>query len=365
MRTLIKKLFYKYTQFIKFGIVGISNTAISYIVYVCTIRVLQLYHLSWDYITANLVSFFLTVLWSFYWNSKFVFNVNKKVHKNTNILVILIKTYIAYSSTGILLTNILSYVWIEILNISKYIAPLINLSVTVPVNYILNKNWAFSAIEKDFNTRETFIELYKNFKELIETHDETFDHASLNSIPFTAFLFSNCIKQDIDMVLSLTKENAPIRYAEGIIRNICEQTIEFLYLYHNPSLLPEYYGTNRTEDELNAITQGPDMIMAFRRLIGDKRYSSGRNIRDMAISIGEETGTDDEMSLYEAYQLISKVYHNSYREVFMELIDALASIQRREASHDEATDLDFLILNVVLTKFMKAYREIIEGETDG
>ena len=37
----------------------------------------------------------------------------------------------------------LVYLWIEILKISKYIAPLLNLTISVPVNYILNKSWAF------------------------------------------------------------------------------------------------------------------------------------------------------------------------------------------------------------------------------
>ena len=96
--------------------------------------------------------------------------------------------------------------------------------------------------------------------------------------------------------------------------------------------------------------------MALRHLIGDKRYTSGRNIHDMAVAINEEVGTNDEMSLYEAYQFISTVYHNSYRESFMELFDALESIQKGEASSDG--NIDFLILSVVLTKFMEAYKEI-------
>ena len=61
----------------------------------------------------------------------------------------LLKTYISYAFTGILLTNILSYIWIEMMKMSKYIAPLLNLIVSVPINYILNKNWAFQAKNTD------------------------------------------------------------------------------------------------------------------------------------------------------------------------------------------------------------------------
>ena len=107
--------------------------------------------------------------------------------------------------------------------------------------------------------KESFLELYEEFKQLISLNKETLSHAPLTSIPFTAFLFSDCIKQDIDTVLSLKESNnTPTRYSEGIIRNICEQVIEFIYLHRNPSLLPEYYGTNRTEDELNQIVSAPN-----------------------------------------------------------------------------------------------------------
>ena len=55
----------------------------------------------------------------------------------------LIKTFIAYGSTGIVLASVLLYVWVDILHISEYVAPLINLVITIPLNFVLNKLWAF------------------------------------------------------------------------------------------------------------------------------------------------------------------------------------------------------------------------------
>lgn len=129
-------------QFIKFGIVGVTNTAISYLINVATLKFLDQYYLSWDYVAANMTAFILSVLWSFYWNNKFVFSTRdgeRRVLWKT-----LLKTYVAYGFTGIVLTNLLSYVWIEALGISKFIAPLINLIISVPINYFINKNWAFN-----------------------------------------------------------------------------------------------------------------------------------------------------------------------------------------------------------------------------
>ena len=100
------------------------------------------YQIVWDYILGNLIAFVLSVAWSFYWNSRFVFQLQDK--QLSTILQALLRTYVSYSLTGIILNNLLSWVWIEHLNISKYIAPLINLSVSVPLNFIINKFWAFS-----------------------------------------------------------------------------------------------------------------------------------------------------------------------------------------------------------------------------
>lgn len=131
------------TQFVKFGVVGVSNTIISYLLNVATLKLLEPYHLSWDYVAANVVSFILSVLWSFYWNNRFVFA--EKEGEKRSPWATLLRTYIAYGFTGILLTNVLSYVWIDLLGISKMVAPVINLVISVPINFLINKLWAFKA----------------------------------------------------------------------------------------------------------------------------------------------------------------------------------------------------------------------------
>uniref|UniRef100_UPI003078E713 GtrA family protein n=1 Tax=Jutongia sp. TaxID=2944204 RepID=UPI003078E713 len=64
-------------QFIKFGIVGVTNTLVSYVINVAVLFVLgraQIFQ-RWDYVIANTVAFILSVLWSFYWNNKLVFDM--------------------------------------------------------------------------------------------------------------------------------------------------------------------------------------------------------------------------------------------------------------------------------------------------
>lgn len=138
MLGLIQTLFNN--QFVRFCMVGVTNTLIAYVLNVGTILLLSRFHVSWDYVAGNIVSFVLSVLWSYYWNNRFVFHAGGRRGCS---LKTLLKTYVAYGFSGIILTNILSYVWIEQFRISKLIVPLINLIVTVPINFLINKYWAF------------------------------------------------------------------------------------------------------------------------------------------------------------------------------------------------------------------------------
>lgn len=128
-------------QFLMFGIVGITNTVISYVLNILVLLTMRPLGVSWDYVIGNIVSFVLSVLWSFYWNNRFVFTLEQGKHRKVGY--VLLKTYISYGFTGIVLNNVLSWLWISILGISKYIAPLINLIISVPLNFIINKFWAF------------------------------------------------------------------------------------------------------------------------------------------------------------------------------------------------------------------------------
>ena len=233
----------------------------------------------------------------------------------------------------------------QIRNIADYISPIKagDGAVRDCIDSYLLRSKEENVLEAKFDMKESFLELYNNFKQLLTLHNPTLSHAPLTSISFTAFLFSDCIKQDVETILTLKENNnTPTRYSEGIIRNICEQVIEFIYLHRNPSLLPDYYGTNE-QIEPNSIT----VISAIRRSI-----NRCDTIHDMAVAINEETGTADELSLYEAYLFL----HDSYMTSFMELFDAVASIQKGEVSSDG--NIDFLILSTALRKFMEAYKSV-------
>ena len=130
-------------QFIKFGIVGLSNTLLGYVIYVVTLRILRAAQVfpEADIFLAQLVMFLLSVLWAFYWNNRMVFRA--KEGEKRDWLPALLKTYVSYAFTSLFLSEALLALWVKVLGISAYIAPLINLLITVPLYFVLQKYWAF------------------------------------------------------------------------------------------------------------------------------------------------------------------------------------------------------------------------------
>lgn len=126
----------KIKQFIKFGLVGVSNTLISYVVYIVLV------YLGMHYIIANIIGFTVSVFNAYYWNNRFVFKA--KEGERRIWWKILGKTFMSYAGTGVILSNILLVVCIDLIGISEVIAPIIILLITIPLNYIMNKYWAFA-----------------------------------------------------------------------------------------------------------------------------------------------------------------------------------------------------------------------------
>lgn len=136
-------------QFLKFGIVGLSNTVLSYVLYLLFLKGFEHYDIfsDYDYLVSSIFTFCICTTWSFYWNNKFTFGRNNG--EGYNAVKAFIKTVLSYSLTGLILHNILLYVLVEYMGIAKQVVPLINLVVTVPLNFLLNKYWAFRAEEED------------------------------------------------------------------------------------------------------------------------------------------------------------------------------------------------------------------------
>ena len=122
-------------QFIKFGLVGVSNTVVSMVVY---------YLFLWIspnlYMVGSVFGTIVSIANAFYWNDKFVFSGNANDwHSKVKRLG---KTYISYGGTSIL-SNVMLWIEVAFFGVSKTIAPIVNLIVTIPLNFVINKLWTF------------------------------------------------------------------------------------------------------------------------------------------------------------------------------------------------------------------------------
>ena len=124
-------------QFLKFGFVGALNVIISLSVYW-----LCYYVFSIHYQLANAIGFFVSVVNSYIWNSRFVF------HKQDSNAIgrqmkTFVKTLTCYGITYLASAFLLN-LWVVSLNVSPGFAPIINIVITTPLNFLMNKFWAFN-----------------------------------------------------------------------------------------------------------------------------------------------------------------------------------------------------------------------------
>lgn len=146
-------------QFVKFSLVGVLNTLISEGVYAV------LLYFNVHYLLSSFIGFSLSVLNAYYWNNKYVFKAKENAEKRIWWKV-LGKTYIAYLGGYVANAGLLVF-WMDILSIERFMGPVsdwfmnkglsdfdakfiagivaagLNLMITVPMNYVINKKWAF------------------------------------------------------------------------------------------------------------------------------------------------------------------------------------------------------------------------------
>lgn len=157
----------QFWQFAKFILVGVSNTMISEAIY----AVLVFFQV--HYLLASFIGFVVSVLNAYYWSSRYVFREDAGQRVWWKVLA---KTYLAYL-WGYLVSAGLLVFWIDIVKMERWTEPLgkwfagqglerldarfcadiaaagINLLITVPMNFLVNKYWAYGKSRKERTLR--------------------------------------------------------------------------------------------------------------------------------------------------------------------------------------------------------------------
>lgn len=129
-------------QFVKFGLVGVSNTLISYLVENgCYYWALSSLAEGPRVIWANVLAFVISVTNSYYWNNRFVFRGGERLRLREHLKTYL-KTAACYAVTGLALGPALKLLltgW----GVPYYLGSLLTLVLTIPLNFVMNKFWAY------------------------------------------------------------------------------------------------------------------------------------------------------------------------------------------------------------------------------
>ena len=115
------------SRFIKFGLVGVLNTIINWILFIL-LNSMGVY-----YIISNIIAYSISTLNSYLWNSKWVFkytgdNVNQTTFK-----------FITLNIIGLVLNTIILFLLVDIIKLPKIIALIIATGVVMILNYFINK----------------------------------------------------------------------------------------------------------------------------------------------------------------------------------------------------------------------------------
>lgn len=169
MKEKITRLFENHgsmVQFIKFCFVGVSNTLISYGIdmlcyYILFVNLsfaglsgtLGKLHIACPpdrakVIVITIIAFTISVTNSFFWNNRFVF-VGERT--GTEKIRVYLKTVLCYGFTGILLSPYLKILLTE-RGVPYWFSAIITLVITVPINYLLNKFWAYAKTQRKEGT---------------------------------------------------------------------------------------------------------------------------------------------------------------------------------------------------------------------
>lgn len=147
-----------FKQVVQFGAVGFMNTFVNYGVYVAAVA------LGAHYLVGSVLGYVISVFsaWLFQY---FIIFREGGVDSDQPWWRTLIKTYISYGFTGLILNNVLLVLLLDVAHyevlfeplfllgdffffdtprgMAEYLAPLLVMVVAVPINFILNKFWAY------------------------------------------------------------------------------------------------------------------------------------------------------------------------------------------------------------------------------
>lgn len=175
----------------------------------------------------------------------------------------------------------------------------------------------------------------------------------LSSEEFFKIQYGSIVSEDIELFLKIYKSKyISHRHALIILRSLVEQIIEFKYLIHNPSYREKFIGDieYKPSEEFS--------VNDFRQL-GSRRFKNGKiSIAKMAGNIGEKKDSEERLSLYSIYIILSEKVHNlAFHDILNTFHDILNTIDMLEEGEqtEKFDEEDEIYIVFILNSFMETY----------
>lgn len=131
MTEFIKQLYSKFRNLILYGIIGCCSSGLDFVLYTIFVQIFGLY-----YILSNCISVLCGITTSFILNRNINFRVKDKTEKRFAI-------FLTVGLCGMLASNIILYLCIDVLNIDNIVSKLLSIVLVVFFQFILNKHITF------------------------------------------------------------------------------------------------------------------------------------------------------------------------------------------------------------------------------
>lgn len=217
----------------------------------------------------------------------------------------------------------------------------------------MTKLWSESVFMVRSNMRDSFLELYNSFSKRVEEKNKESriklenNQINIASKEVMSCVVSECLMEDVENIFEFKKNGLCGRYTDFIIRNMCEQVIEYIYIMKHPKLISEYFGFH-----LKAEWNGTNLFTGLKRT-GKARFKNKKSVSEMSMDIGEKESDEEKISLYDIYSIKAEVEHHSY---FHHFLNAICDSGDNE--NDNKEEWDYICLSYILTAFIEMYDTI-------
>ena len=128
---MLKKLYCRFRHLILYGIIGSFSSSIDFAIFTLLVQIVGLH-----YLVANCISILAGITTSFFLNRNYNFKVKDNVRGRFAI-------FLTVGLCGLMLSNIVLYVCVSILDMNKLVSKLLSIVLVVFFQFLINKYVTF------------------------------------------------------------------------------------------------------------------------------------------------------------------------------------------------------------------------------